>query len=207
MIFGAICLVIVGWGITFGLDVGNFWVKIGLTVAALAAYAMAWQRPQIRVSWSGAVLGIASAVVLYAIFAIGHIVSAFVVPNAAAQVQNIYHLGGAEASQRLIDGGQMLRIFLLLLFVTGPGEEIFWRGFLQENLARRFGSFRGFLLTTLLYGGIHIFSMNVMLTGAAFVAGSFWGLIYLWRRDTFALIVSHSLWSATIFAIAPIGNV
>jgi membrane protease YdiL (CAAX protease family) len=36
------------------------------------------------------------------------------------------------------------------------------------------------------------------------VAGAFWGALYLWKRDVALLIVSHSLWSAFIFAIAPV---
>ena len=84
-------------------------------------------------------------------------------------------------------------IFLLLLFVTGPGEEIFWRGFLQERLMDRYGNPVGFILTTFIYGSIHIFSLNFMLTMAAYVAGAFWGALYLWKRDLTVVIVSHSL--------------
>ena len=43
-----------------------------------------------------------------------------------------------------------------------------------------------------------------MLILAALVAGAFWGLEYLWRRDLAAVVVSHSLWSAVIFAVAPV---
>ncbi|MDD4242399.1 MAG: CPBP family intramembrane metalloprotease, partial [Smithellaceae bacterium] len=95
-------------------------------------------------------------------------------------------------------------IFLLLMFITGPGEEIFWRGFLQENLMAKYGKPAGWLLATFVYGSIHIFSLNFMLTMAAFVAGAFWGAQYLWRRDLTALIISHSVWSAVIFAVFPV---
>jgi len=95
-------------------------------------------------------------------------------------------------------------IFLLLLLITGPGEEIFWRGFLQENLMVKYGNAAGFILTTFIYGSIHIFSLNFMLTMAAYVAGAFWGALYLWKRDLTMVIVSHSLWSAVIFAILPV---
>ena len=95
-------------------------------------------------------------------------------------------------------------IFLLLLFVTGPGEEIFWRGFLQDRFMRRWGNFPGFLITTSIYAGVHLFSWNLMLIMAAFVAGAFWGLLYLWKRDLLIQIISHSFWSAVIFSVAPI---
>jgi membrane protease YdiL (CAAX protease family) len=43
-----------------------------------------------------------------------------------------------------------------------------------------------------------------MLILAALVAGAFWGALYLWKRDLLMQIVSHSSWSAVIFAVAPI---
>ena len=62
----------------------------------------------------------------------------------------------------------------------------------------------GFVVATLIYGGVHVFSGNVMLMLAALVAGAFWGALYVWKKDLLALIVSHSVWSAFIFAILPI---
>ncbi|MEN6468975.1 MAG: CPBP family intramembrane glutamic endopeptidase [Smithella sp.] len=115
---------------------------------------------------------------------LGFVLSPYIVPGATAQVGGIYDMG-IHTDRRLI--------FLLLLFVTGPGEEIFWRGFLQERLMDRYGNPVGFILTTFIYGSIHIFSLNFMLTMAAYVAGAFWGALYLWKRDLTVVIVSHSL--------------
>ena len=92
----------------------------------------------------------------------------------------------------------------LLLFPIGPGEELYWRGFLQERLMLKYGSFRGWLLGAFFYAFVHIWSFNFMLIGAAAVAGAFWGLLY-WRWQHLApVVVSHSLWSAFIFAVAPV---
>jgi membrane protease YdiL (CAAX protease family) len=66
------------------------------------------------------------------------------------------------------------------------------------------GSFSGYLVTTLLYAGVHVFSWNFVLILAALVAGAFWGLLYLWKRNLLVQITSHSFWSAVIFAVAPI---
>jgi len=93
---------------------------------------------------------------------------------------------------------------LLLFFVTGPGEEIFWRGFLQGRLEKKLGLIPGAAAATLVYGGVHVFSGNVMLILAALVAGAFWGAMYAWKHDLMALIVSHAFWSAFIFAVIPI---
>lgn len=195
MVAGAILLPAVCWFITFGVPWGNFWIKIGVSVVIICLYSLIWQRPQIKFSVQSIVVGIISAVVLYAIFYLGNALSPFFVKGAAGQVHGIYGLG---------TGSDKALVFLLLLLVTGPGEEIFWRGFLQENLMKRFGGFAGFALTTGVYAGVHIFSMNFILVMAALIAGAFWGGLYLWKKDLLAVIVSHSLWSAFIFAVFPI---
>ncbi|MBW1988905.1 MAG: CPBP family intramembrane metalloprotease [Deltaproteobacteria bacterium] len=95
-------------------------------------------------------------------------------------------------------------ICLLLFFVTGPAEEIFWRGFLQDRLAHFFGGWQGWLMASALYAAVHLSAWNFMLIAAAGVAGLFWGFMY-WRfRRVPALIVSHSVWSTVIFAVLPI---
>lgn len=195
MIAGAILLAVLGWAFTFGLTWGNFWVKIAIAVLAVASYSLAFQRPRLRFNRTALGWGAASAALLYAIFLAGNALAPLVVPGARGQVAGIYGLG---------EGSWRLGIALLLLFVTGPGEEIFWRGFLQANLERRLGRWGGFAAATLLYGGVHVFSRNGVLMLAALVAGAYWGLLYLWRRDLAMLVVSHSLWSAVIFAVAPV---
>lgn len=166
MIFGAVLLAIICWAFTFGLCWGNFWVKIGLSVIIICLYSSYWQRPKIHFSSRAVFIGIISAVLLYGIFYLGYVLSPYIVPGAAHQIGGIYDMG---------TGTDKRFIFLLLLFVTGPGEEIFWRGFLQDRLMVKYGDLSGFVVTTLIYGGVHIFSLNFILVMAALVAGAFWG--------------------------------
>ena len=194
MIPVAILLAVVCWAFTFGMAWGNFWVKIGLSVTVICLYSLIWQKPRVRFSLKSVIAGMLSAVVLYGLFFLGNWMASYIVPGAGAQVGGIYDLG---------TGTDRVLIFLLLCFITGPGEEIFWRGFLQEKLMQRFGDLKGFAMGTLIYGGVHLFSVNFILIAAALVAGAFWGGLYLWRRDLGLVIVSHSLWSASIFAVFP----
>lgn len=114
---------------------------------------------------------------------------------AGHQIGSIYGKG---------EGTPMWVIGLLLFFITGPSEELFWRGYLQKNLMERFGGFQGWLVTTAIYAGVHVWSFNFMLIGAAAVAGAFWGAQY-WRSGRLApVIVSHAVWSTVIFAWAPL---
>ena len=67
----------------------------------------------------------------------------------------------------------------------------------------RFGRLRGTLLASSIYGGVHLVSENLTLTGAAATAGLFWGAVYA-REDRVApLIISHVAWDIWIFLIAP----
>jgi len=195
VILGGLLLAVAGWAFTFALSWGNFWIKIGVTVILVSLYSLSRQRPPLSFGVRDAALGVLAAALLYGIFYLGFVLSPFVVPDAVRQVGDIYDRGA---------GTSTTVVALLLLFVTGPGEEVFWRGFLQENLMARYGGGTGFVMTTLLYGAVHVFSLNFMLVMAAFVAGAFWGGLYLWRRNLVPVIVSHSLWSACIFAVFPI---
>ena len=195
MIWGAVLLASVCWAITFGWAGGNFWVKIGLSVIAVSLYSLFWQRPKISFHLRSFLYGLVSAALLYLIFFLGNKLTLQILSGAKTQVGAIYYLGV---------GVNKALVFLLLFLITGPGEEIFWRGFLQSRLMARWGRFSGYLITTALYAGVHIFSRNLVLVLAALVAGSFWGLLYLWKKDLLIQVVSHSFWSAVIFAVAPI---
>ncbi len=195
MIWGAILLASACWAITFGWSGGNFWVKIGLSVVAVSFYSLFWQRPRISFRLHSFLYGLLSAAALYLIFFLGNKIAAQILPGAKTQVNAIYSLGA---------GVSKIPVFLLLFFITGPGEEIFWRGFLQERLMTAWGNLSGCLMTIALYCGVHVFSRNPVLILASLVAGTFWGLLYLWRKDLLVQITSHSFWSAVIFAVAPV---
>jgi len=139
-------------------------------------------------------IGVASAAALYFVFWTGKAVSTTIFSFAQPQIGGIYHKGA---------GTSMWVIALLLFFITGPSEELYWRGYLQHNLMIRFGKWKGWLLATVIYAGVHIWSFNFMLIGAAAVAGAFWGLMYLRFNNLISVIISHSIWSAVIFAVFP----
>ncbi len=183
------------WALTFGLSAGNFWLKIGFSVIFISLYSLIWQRPKISFRFNSILWGSISSLLLYIIFLIGNKFASYIFTGSNSQVENIYSLGM---------GTNKILVFLLLFFITGPGEEIFWRGFIQDRLMVKWGYLRGYLVTTIIYSGVHIFSGNSILILASFVAGAFWGLLYLWKRDLLIQMFSHSLWGAVIFIFAPI---
>ena len=192
-----VVLACVLWFVTFYLSWATFWIKISVSAATLAILSL-WIQPhrkhQFRFNKTAILLGLASAGLLYVIFWSGKTISSTIMPFAAAQINSIYEKGV---------GTHTGIIACLLFFITGPCEEIYWRGFLQKNLAARFGLWQGWLLATVIYAGVHIWSFNLMLIGAAGVAGAFWGAMF-WRYKNLApVIISHSVWSTVIFALFP----
>lgn len=186
------------WFVTFYLEWLNFWIKISLSaslLAVLAVWAQTLRHNKLRFDRSAIVQGLLTAVALYLVFWAGNIVSSWIFPFASHQVGAIYGKG---------EGFSTIVVFFLLLLVTGPCEEIYWRGFLQRTLMSRYGKTPGWLLTTAIYAGVHIWSLNFMLIGAAAVAGAFWGFLYMKYGRLDSLIICHSVWSACIFAVAPL---
>lgn len=140
-------------------------------------------------------IGIVSAFILYIIFYAGNFFSNLLFNFAKTQVTGIY------GNKSLLAPAT---IGLLLFFIIGPAEEIFWRGFVQDTLAEKFGDNKGWLVASLLYGGVHIFAMNFMLFMAALICGLFWGFIFKKYKSLWPGIISHALWDLTIFILLPI---
>lgn len=185
------------WFFCFYIEWGNFFEKISVSAAVLALVALALgPRPEkLDNKLDALVDGVGSAALLYIVFWVGNAVSRALFDFAPDQVGGIYDKGA---------GTPGWAIGLMLLFVTGPVEEIFWRGFLQRRLQEKLGGFTGLAAGVGLYGLVHVSSWNFMLVGAALVAGAFWGLLYWKLGRLWPVIISHSLWSAFIFAVAPI---
>lgn len=188
--------------ITRGVGKLDFWWWMSLNIACLTAIAAA-----LDLGWRNALtndlkkqilqkigIGILSALGLYVVFYMGNMASRLIFPFAANNIENVYAFKAGAAP---------MRIALLMAFIIGPGEELFWRGFLQRRFQVERGPFQGFLLATLLYTGVHIASGNVMLVLAAGVCGLFWGFLYLRTGSLLLNVISHTVWDMAIFLFFP----
>jgi uncharacterized protein len=195
---GMVILAFVLWYVTFVLLWSSFWIKISLSAFLLAGISLFLhpiRAEEFRFDLRSVLIGLGSAALLYFIFWTGRIVSMTLFDFAGLQIGGIYHKGA---------GTPLWRIALLLFFVTGPCEEIFWRGYLQRNLMQYFGRWPGWAIATAVYAAVHLCSLNFMLVGAAAVAGAFWGAMYVRLGRLTPVIISHSVWSTVIFAVFPV---
>jgi membrane protease YdiL (CAAX protease family) len=99
-----------------------------------------------------------------------------------------------------------IRIGLLMLLVIGPGEELFWRGYLQRRLGLKYGKMTGFILATALYTAVHIATGNMVLVLAAFICGVFWGWLYMRYKSMIINVVSHTVWDIGVFLLLPFSS-
>jgi len=188
------------WIAVFAWTPLNFWYVMALGTGGLAlAGALAApraMRERLRFRVSDVVIGVVSAAVLYAVFFVGRELTTRLLPFANAQIGAVY---GNKALLAPVHIG------LLIGLVIGPGEELFWRGFLQRELEARLGGWRGYALATLLYAAVHLFTGNVMLVVAALTAGVLWGGMYLRFGRLWPGIISHVAWDLTVFLLLPLG--
>jgi len=205
IIFGIILIIlaVAFWIEMFVLKNYSFWIEMTIAAGFLAlvsAYINHLCGPEINYrlyyfKFSYLFIGIISAAVLYLIFFSGDKVSVMIFNFANEQVTGIY--GNKTLLEPSIIG-------LLLFFVIGPSEEIFWRGFVQDALAQKLGENAGWLIGALIYGCIHFVAWNFMLFSAALICGLFWGYIFKRYKSLWPGIISHALWDVTIFILLPV---
>jgi membrane protease YdiL (CAAX protease family) len=176
----------------------HFWEKMAIGVGTMGVFAVtanselrsSRNRPRLR----DLGVGLASAAALYGIFRAGDRFARRVMPTGADDIAEVY--ARRRAAPRWF-------IASALALMIAPGEELFWRGLVNGYLMQRLGRVTGSALGAVIYGGIHLITGNLTLTGAAGVAGAWWSLQYLFEGRLPAAVVSHVAWDLWIFLVQP----
>lgn len=198
LIISSLIIAAILWFVIFVLKPFNFWIEMCVSILILVILALFSEKNLISfrdIKLRYILIGIISAIILYFVFYAGNIISGYLFPFKDAQISSVY----SNRAQ-----GSSLFIGVLLLFIIGPGEEIYWRGFIQKNLAKKFGENKGYIVAALLYAGVHIITFNFMLVIAALVCGIYWGWIYKKEKSLVPIIISHAIWDFTVFVLFPL---
>ena len=142
-------------------------------------------------------LAFLSALLLYLVIFIGSIVIRRLFPIAGEQIGRVYSFK---------EGASNLRILLLMVCFIGPGEELFWRFFLQHHWQIHAGRIPGLAAGVLIYTAVHLGSGNPVLILAALICGLFWGLVYNRSGSILTIALSHTLWDVSIFVFWAMGS-
>ena len=178
----------------------NFWFAMSISASILWLLSIFLGKnfsKQFSFSSKEVALGLVSAVALYGVFYLGNYLSTAWFDFAKPQIGNIYSMK---------DGNNLYLVGVLLLILIGPAEEIFWRGYVQRTVGHKYGDWTAFILTTLVYTLVHVWSFNFMLIMAAMVCGAFWGLMFMFnKKNLVSLVISHAVWDLSVFILFPIG--
>lgn len=177
----------------------NFWFSMAVSTIILLTISIVNYPDSIKlinINLKEISLGIGSAILLYIVFWLGKNLLDLtgILPNHNQDISSVY------ASKEIYPSWI---VAMLLFFPIGFGEEIFWRGYLQRYLSGKYGKWVGFGVMVVLYTSVHICTLNPVLLIASFLVGIYWGLIYMWRKNLTAVLVSHMIWDPFIFVILP----
>ncbi|MEC1178713.1 type II CAAX endopeptidase family protein [Metasolibacillus meyeri] len=145
-------------------------------------------------TWQYLIFGIGYGTITYGIIKLGYLILPFISPNAPQQIASFLAKYGPSTVWH----------YLLLIFIIVVGEEMFWRGFVQQQLKRFVKSSYAIIITAVL------FSISVAISGfipgvmAAFVSGLLWGALYEWKKSLPLIIVSHVVFVLLLFLVLPL---
>ena len=93
---------------------------------------------------------------------------------------------------------------LVLVVATGFGEEVIFRGLLQQAAMWRFGPWRGVLFVTVVFAAMHIGYLSIPDLALVFAAGLGLGWV-TWRSGSLlTATVMHGSANVTLFLLAPL---
>ena len=178
------------WAALFALDREGFWARVAPAGAVVGAYGAVAERHRLGGLLDPTVgdvaVGIASAAVLWAVFAAVRNALPRLAPALAAQVDALYELRARARADALP----------AVLVVVAVGEELFWRGFVQHRA--------GFAVALAGYVVVLVWERKLALLAAAAAAGAWWGALAAWTGTLVAPIVSHVLWDLAVMVYLPL---
>ena len=176
-----------------------FWTLFPITMALLSY--IGWKNWNVMKSLQHIItvkhvlIGIISGATLYSFFFISYIFIKGWFPFLLPYIDELYDVVGPSQPWH----------YLLLIFVIIPGEEFFWRGFVQNQLSIFLSSnWSKVLLASVLYGIAHIWTGNLMLIAAALTGGLFWGLLLYWKKNIVIVILSHYTFNLFLLILFPL---
>ncbi|QED47336.1 CPBP family intramembrane glutamic endopeptidase [Cytobacillus dafuensis] len=175
-------------------DKAVFWYIFSATMLILISYSILNEELEDRSSFMSYILyGILSGFILFGVFWIGYnLIELLNLPL----INNISKLYGRLSPT-------LLWHYIVLMLIIIPGEEIFWRGFVQKRILKYINIPSGIILSSILYASVHFYSSQWILAFAAFVAGLFWGWLYAWKQSMPLIIVSHLIFDLLLFVFLP----
>ncbi len=172
-----------------------FWYLYAFTLLVGIAISLVYSKYKDELpTWNYLLFGIGYGTVIYGVIKLGYLILPFIDDNATKEItkflsyyapQNIWH-------------------YLLLVFIIVIGEEMFWRGFIQQKLKEYTSPLLAVIVTSLL------FSLSLAISGftpgalAALVVGLILGALYEWKKSLPIIIIAHVAFVILLFLVLPL---
>ncbi len=190
IVLGVLAQVIAWWFVASGR--ASVWVGLGPVLAILGVAAVAVGAPSLTgsvVVATAAAAGIVAGVVLY----LG--TAAFV-----AIVGDRWAAFGRDA-RAIYRHGHAAAFAVGSAAAVAVGEELFWRGLTQPELASRLGAASaGALVGWLAYVAVNAVGRNLAILAGAVVGGAAWSGLAWWSGGVLASVLAHGVWTALMLA-------
>lgn len=175
-------------------DKAIFWYIFSGSILVLISFAMIQGEVDDKLSFfQYFFLGAISGLLLFLVFWVGNqLIGAFQLPF-NKELNRLYKWFAPSLFWQ----------YIALILVAAPGEELFWRGYIQKRLIISLKPVWGIVAGAALYGTVHIYSSSLLLVLAAFISGLVWGTLYYWKKSMPLVIISHIIFDIMIFIILP----
>ncbi|GHH98393.1 CPBP family intramembrane glutamic endopeptidase [Neobacillus kokaensis] len=175
-------------------DKAIFWYIFTGSILVLIAYSMFQGDVDDESSFIQYIFfGTISGLILYAVFWLGYQMVENSLFSFDKEIRKLYKWFAPK----------LFWEYLALVLVAAPGEELFWRGFVQKRLMKYFKPAVSIIIGTCAYASVHIYSGSILLIFASLISGLVWGSLYFWKKSMPLIIVSHIIFDLMIFIILP----
>ncbi|WP_019416129.1 CPBP family intramembrane glutamic endopeptidase [Paenisporosarcina sp. TG20] len=180
--------------ITF-LNENLFWYAYTFTMLLFMALSLVLGKIEDDVqTWEYLVFGIGYGTLTYGLIATAYRFTSFFSDAAAVSVERFLSDYGPTTVWH----------YMLLILIIAPGEELFWRGFIQQKLKAYMSPFFAVLVSSLLFGLSMSFSGFWLGVLAAITSGILWGLLYEWKKSMPLIIITHITMTILLFLVLPL---
>lgn len=172
-----------------------FWYLYTFTLLVGIAISLVASKFEDRLpTWQYLLFGIGYGTIIYGFVKLGALLLPFINSGFSNEIAKFLKVYGPEN----------IFHYLMLIFIIATGEEMFWRGYVQQQLKRFTSPMWAVFVSTLL------FSLSLAISGfipgamAAMVAGLILGALYEWKKSLPLIIVSHVVFVLLLFLVLPL---
>ena len=184
--------------VLFSVPAGYFIAATFLSTSCMVgvgcALGLRWrERPRAK----AVLTGLASAAILYVVFAAGNaaIMTVHTPGISSSNAASIYSLIASPGNSAYLQAA--------VLVFDSAGYESFFRGVVQARLKPSMGPWAAPTVAAF-DAAVHIITMNPLWVATTFVADLVWGLTFHYSGRLSASFVSHLVWDISVFILFPL---